>query len=156
MPPSPMSRPEAPGRKSSGTWWKVLLVLFLLFVLGVGGCIALFATAADEIIEAAGEFERIETEGEQIVEETAVITACSLGELGQATATVVFTSPFDEEKGFVRVEVGFYDDGDVVVGSGTVVFENLSPGETGRGDVVASVAEGTTSVRCAVTDGSVW
>ena len=76
--------------------------------------------------------------------------------MGLATATVVFTSPFDEEKGFISVEVSFYDDDDVVVGSGAVVFENPSPGETGRGDAVSSVADGTTSVRCAVTDGSVW
>jgi hypothetical protein len=155
--PQPMvPQPGLPPRKSSGTWWKVLLGLFLLFVLGVGGCIALFVTAADEIIEAAGELERIETQGEDIVEETAVITACALGELGLATATVVFTSPFDEEKGFISVEVSFYDDDDVVVGSGAVVFENLSPGETGRGDAVSPVADGTTSVRCAVTDGTVW
>ncbi|MEZ5378827.1 MAG: FxLYD domain-containing protein [Acidimicrobiales bacterium] len=161
-PPAPGQGPIPPQQiiiqqKKGGTWWKVLLVLFGLLVLGTAGCVALIGGAAKEVSDSIDEAEDQRAADEALVEDNAVVTACVLAEFGTATATVEFTNPLDEEKGYVSIEVGFLDDEGTVVGSGTVVFENLSPGQKAVGEATAfDLADGTTSVNCEVTDGTVF
>ncbi len=161
MPPPPSGAPVPPQtiiiqQKKGGTWWKVLLVLFGLFVLGVGGCVAVIGGAANEMSNSIEEAEDRRTSDEALVEDNAVITACTIGDFGTGSATVEFTNPLAEEKGYISIEVSFLDDDGTVVGSGSVTFENLSPGQKAIGEATAfDLAEGTSSVSCEVTDGTV-
>ena len=143
-------------QQKSGTWWKVLLGLFLMFVLLVGGCLALIGGAANEVSTAIGESEERRETDDALVEDNAVITSCVLGDFGTAAATVELDNPLDEEKGFIFIEVSFFNADQAVVGSGNVVFENLSPGQKAIGEATAfDLADGTEAVTCEVSDGSV-
>lgn len=155
--------PQAPApqtivvqQKKGGTWWKILLGMFLMLVLLAGGCIALIGGTANELSTAIEEAEDERSADEALVEDTAVITSCGLGEFGTAEATVEFENPLDEEKGYISIEVSFMNADGAVVGSGTVVFENLSPGQKAIGEATSfDLADGTESVTCEVTDGTV-
>ncbi len=160
-PPAPGQGPIPPQtiiiqQKKGGTWWKVLLVLFGLMVLGIAGCTALLSGAANEVSKSIDEAEDQRATDEALVEDNAVITSCDVADFGTATATVEFTNPLDEEKGYISIEVGFLDGEGAVVGSGIVSFENLSPGQKAVGEATAfDLADGTTSLSCEVTDGTV-
>ena len=144
-------------QKKGGTWWKVLLGIFVMFVVGVGGCMALIGGAANEVANSIDEAEDQRAADEALVEDNAVITSCEVGDFGTATATVEFTNPLDEEKGYISIEVGFLDDEGTAVGSGIVSFENLSAGQKAVGEATSfDLADGTTSVTCEVTDGTVF
>lgn len=155
-PPPPAGPPEAAPQQQGGipTAVKVLIILFVFLVLGVGGCIALIETVGEDIGNNIEEFQNELEASEQLVQDAAILSDCELGEFGTAKVTVDMTNPLDEAKGFIFVEVNFFD-GDTVVGSGTAIFENLDAGQSAVGEATAfDLADGVTSVRCEVVDGS--
>jgi hypothetical protein len=131
--------------------------MFLMLVLLAGGCLALLGEAAEDLSTAIDEAEDQRQSDEALVEDNATITNCGLGDFGTATATVEFENPLDEEKGYISIEVSFLNPDGAVVGSGTVAFENLSPGQKAIGEATSfDLADGTTEVTCEVTDGTVF
>lgn len=151
-PPQPMHSPQSePPKQGMSTAVKVLLGLVGLMVLGCMGCgavLMLAGSAADTVAQQRDD-------DEALVEDNAKITNCEVGEFNTAVATVEFTNPLDEEKGYIAIEVNFLD-GDTVVGSGTATFENLSPSQKAVGEATAfDLAEGTTNVSCEVVDGTI-
>ena len=160
-PPQPQGQPQQQPqtiivKQSSGTWWKLLLALCFLFVLGVGGCMALIGGVATEVDTINREAEQNRTTDEALIQDNSTITTCELSSFDTAKATVEFTNPLDEKKGWISIEVAFTNAENVVVGSGLVIFENLEAGQTARGEATAwDLASNTESVTCAVTDGSI-
>lgn len=151
-PPPQVASPQAAPPQKGGvpTAVKVLIGLLVVLVLGFAGCIALIEAVGDNLNELQDEIES----SEQLVQDAAKLSNCELGEFGTAKVTVDITNPFDETKGFIFVEVNFLD-GDTVVGSGTAIFENLDAGQSAVGEATAfDLADGVTSVRCEVVDGS--
>ncbi len=153
--PGPQPQTIIVQEKKKGSAGKIILGLFLFLMLGLVGCIALVATAANEAGEAIDEAQDQRAADEAAVEDNAIITSCEVGDNGWGEVAIEFTNPLDEEKGFIGIEVNFLD-GDVVVGSANVNFENLGPGQTARGEGTAlDLAEGTTDVTCEVVDGTI-
>ncbi len=164
IPPNGGPTPPAPGqqpqvvvveqRKSRAG--RIVLFILLGFVLLIGGCVALIGTAADQAADSIQESIDERAADEALVEDNATITACGVGDNGWGLATVEFTNPLDEEKGFISVEINFLDANDVVLGSGTVRFENLSPGQSAVGEATAfDLVDGADVDRCEVVDGTV-
>jgi len=156
--PPPPAIPQAPQptpKKGMSTAVKVLIAFGVLFVLGLGGCVALIGAAGNAVSEGIEEVADERQADEALVEDSSTITNCEVGEFGTAVATVEFTNPLPEEKGYISIEINFLE-GDTVVGSGSAVFENLSPGQKAVGEATAfDLVEGVTSVTCEVVDGSV-
>lgn len=155
MPPPPgAGQPPMPQQiivveKKNGTWWKVLLGLFIGIIVLVVGCVALIGTAANEVIN------EMESEDRAVLAKVR-ITDCGISEvLGFGEATVSYTSPFEELKSWVRVDIAFSDQDGVAVGSGTATFRNVPAGGRGRDDVTWPLSDGTTSVTCLAVDATV-
>ncbi len=140
--------PEAPKKGGMGTALKMVLVLM---VLGLGGCLALVAAVGNNMEIRVDELAR----NEELVQDNATITECGINQLGWGKAVVEFTNPFEEEKGFISVEINFLSD-DVVVGSAAAVFQNLSAGQKAVGEAIAfDLVDGTAGVTCEIVDGAV-
>ncbi|MFW2381468.1 MAG: DUF2510 domain-containing protein [Acidimicrobiales bacterium] len=152
-PQPPQTAPQynvapTPEKGGMGTALKVLLVLM---VVGLGGCLALVASVGNNIEVRVDELAR----NEELVQDSATITECGITELRWGKAVVEFTNPFEEERGFISVEINFLSN-DVVVGSAVVVFENLSPGQKAIGEAIAfDLVRDTTAVSCEIVDGAV-
>ena len=135
---------------------RIVLFILLGFVVLIGGCMALVVGAANEAADSLEASADQRADDEALVEDNATITGCEVSNLDWGTVTVEFTNPLDEEKGYISIEVNFLDADDVVVGSATVVFENLSPGQTAIGEGTAfDLVEGADLDRCEVVDGTV-
>lgn len=140
--------PEAPKEGGMGTALKMVLVLM---VLGLGGCLALVAAVGNNMEVRVDELAR----NEELVQDNATITECGINQLGWGKAVVEFMNPFEEEKGFISVEINFMSD-DVVVGSAAAVFQNLSAGQKAVGEAIAfDLVDGTAAVTCEIVDGAV-
>lgn len=128
-----------------------------LALVGCIGAIALVSRAAEEVADNFEEFAETLSENERLVAENARILRCEKSQIGNVgEVTVEFVSPFDEEKGFISVEISFIDPADVVLGSTRIVFEDLEPGRTAREDGRAfDLPEGAKVERCELSDTSV-
>ena len=165
-PSSPLPPPPTPAagppptvvvqQKSNRGCLYAFLIVLALGVVGCVGAIALVSRAAEEVSE---NFEQIAEQLEEnrlLVEENARILRCEKSQIGNiGEVTVEFVSPFDQEKGLISLEISFIDPDDVVVGSTTVVFENLAAGRTAREDARAfDLADGAQIERCEISDTS--
>ena len=167
MPPNqpPGQQPLAPGQqpqvvyveapRKKGKAGKILLGILIGLVALVAGCVALVGSAANEVSQELDASVDRRQADEALVEDTAT---CELSASANPywTGKVVFESPLDEEKGFITIEVAFLDSEGSQVDSGSVTFENLSPGQKALGEVTGfSIPEGSTPVECKITDGSI-
>jgi len=145
----------APPKKNRTAMYIILGILAFL-VLGVVGCTAAIIIASGDVIdEIEGQIDERQAD-EIIVEDNTEVLRCERNDAGQAVVEVEFVSTLDEERGFISVEVNFLDDGDVVIGNATVVFNNISPGQTARGEATDFSMPATAEIdRCEVTDGVV-
>lgn len=134
----------------------IILGILAFLVLGVVGCTAAIIIASGDVIdEIEGQIDERQAD-EIIVEDNTEVLRCERNDAGQAVVEVEFVSTLDEERGFISVEVNFLDDGDVVIGNATVVFNNISPGQTARGEATDFSMPATAEIdRCEVTDGVV-
>lgn len=139
-------------KSNRGCLYAVLAVIALA-VIGCVGTVVIIATAADEVVDT---FVDVLEENEQLVIDNTEILRCEKAPVNDwGEVTVEFTSPFDEEKGFITIEINFLDPDDVVVGSANVVLQNLEPGQTAREDATAfDLGDGAEIDRCVVADAS--
>ena len=163
-PPTPPTSPTPPAvpmqpqtvvvqQKSNRGCLYALLAVIALAVIGCVGTVVIIATAADEVVDT---FVEVLEENERLVIENTKILRCEKAVVSDwAEVSIEFTSPFDEEKGFISIEINFLDPEDVVVGSATVVLENLEPGQTAREDATAfGLSDGAEVDRCVIADAS--
>ena len=161
-PPPPAGapgRPDSTGtptvvvqqRSNRGCLYAVLAVIVLAAV-GCVGAVVLVATAAEDVVDSV--VDAIE-ENERLAIENTTLLRCEQV-AGRGEVSVEFTSPFEEEKGFVSIQIHFVDSDEIVIGSTTVVFENLEPDQTARSDGTAfDLADGSALERCEIVDATV-
>jgi hypothetical protein len=152
-PPQGSAAPHLVPKKKRAKWpWVLLAVL----VLGLGGCIAIVASAGQTISDAVDDYDEDQAAQKTAVEGAVTITECRIDEItGFGKASLEFVNPLDETKGYISIEISFLD-GDTVVGSGSVLFENLAPGQKAKADATSiDVAGAPASVTCKVVDSSV-
>lgn len=161
-PPPPTGAPAPPGpvpaptviveqRTNRGCLYAVLAVIAFA-VIGCVGTVFLIVDAAEDVVDTV--VDAIE-ENERLAIDNSTLLRCE-ETAGRGDVTIEFTSPFDEEKGFVSIEVHVIDPAGIVIGSTTVVFENLEPGQTARQDgTVFDLAEGAVLERCEIADATV-
>lgn len=117
----------------------------LALAVGLGGCVALVSTAADNALDT------IDEQATQLAD-AATITQCEAsGSRGEVTVST--TNPLDEEKGFIVYEVSFLNADGAQVGSANVRFENLAPGQAAIGSGTAFDIAGDV-VSCEIADTS--
>ena len=143
-------------KSRKGCW----IALALVLVIGLGGCIAslaLVGEVAESVDESLQESQNERDAQKDAVEDAVDITMCGVSDTtGWGEVTIEFTSPLDEEKGFINIEINFFDADDAVVGSGTVNFENIEPGQKAIGEGIAvDLVEGASVARCEVVDSTV-
>lgn len=166
-PRSPGSEPQVIGEppstapqvvyveKKRGSALKWLAIIGIVLLVLLGGCMALLASAADSIGEELEQQQDQRESDEQLVQDNAQITSCDNGDFG-GKVTVEFTNPLPEEKGYISVEINFFDASDVVIGDAIVTFENLEPGQMARGEGTAfNLPDDSVVARCEVVDGTI-
>ena len=132
--------------KKRGGLLRTLLIVGGVCLFLMVGCVVVISMTANEVIET------IESEDANAIA-AAKVTSCQEASFGLGEATVEFTNPFDEEKGWVSFEISYFDPSGVVIGSGNVIFENIGPGVTARGSATSlDLADDSEVARCEIAD----